>query len=213
VGGYAPRARKTMCARGACDALLGGPSTSPVGATMALRLAMCFVFWAASASWAQTDASVPSHATWQRIEVGPVSFFAPSEVRAISPLFAPKEDPASTPSTVTAADNYARAFDGPTLSFVVQSGPALKDIDAGVEDAGSPSFPSFRAHYEGIGGMRARMESYTAPKNGVLRWENWRVVYFADTGKPNIRVLVTASCDGATGCREIEEFFRTIRFK
>jgi hypothetical protein len=132
VGGYAPRARKTMCARGACDALLGGPSTSPVGATMALRLAMCFVFWAASASWAQTDASVPSHATWQRIEVGPVSFFAPSEVRAISPLFAPKEDPASTPSTVTAADNYARAFDGPTLSFVVQSGPALKDIDAGV---------------------------------------------------------------------------------
>jgi hypothetical protein len=30
VGGYAPRARKRLCARGACGALLGGPSTSPL---------------------------------------------------------------------------------------------------------------------------------------------------------------------------------------
>jgi len=31
VGGYAPRARNRLCARGAWWALLGGPSTSPLG--------------------------------------------------------------------------------------------------------------------------------------------------------------------------------------
>jgi len=57
------------------------------------------------------------------------------------------------------------------------------------------------------------MESFTAPKNGVLRWENYRAVYFADTSKPNMHLAVIASCDGAMGCQEAEDIFRTIRFK
>jgi hypothetical protein len=180
---------------------------------MNLRLTMCFVVWAAVASWAQTEAPIRVPANWKRIDLGPVSFFAPSEVRAATPLFAPKEDPASTPLTVTGADTYVRAFDAPTLYFVAQYGPGVNDFGAGGADAGSPSAPSFRAHYESIGGKRARMESYIAPKNGVLRWENYRYVYFADTGKRNMHLEVTASCDGATGCQEAEDIFRTIRFK
>jgi hypothetical protein len=172
---------------------------------MTLRLAMCFGLWAAAASSAQTETPVQVPANWERIDVGPVLFFAPSEVRAATPLFAPKEDPASTPLTVTGADTYDRRFDGPTLYLLVQYGP-------GVEDPGGPS-PSFRSHYESIGGKRARMESFTAPTNGVLHWENYRVVYFADTGKPNTRLAVIASCDGPRGCQEAQEIFRTIRFK
>ncbi len=32
MGGYAPRARETICAGGACSTLPGGPSTSPIAA-------------------------------------------------------------------------------------------------------------------------------------------------------------------------------------
>jgi hypothetical protein len=199
------RRRGRQYAPAALDqALLGGPSTSPLGATMALRLTMCFILWAATASWAQMGAPAQVPTNCEAREVGPVLFFAPSEIRAATPLFAPKEDPASTPSTVTEGV-YDRGFDGPTLHLLVQYGHVG-------EDQVGPS-QNFRSHYESIDGKRARMESFTAPTNGVLRWENYRVVYFADIGKANMRLRVIASCDGQTGCQEAENIFRTIRFK
>ena len=182
---------------------------------MKLRSALCLVVCAASAAWtslAQPD--VRASADWERLEVGPVLFFAAKEVHATSPLFAPPEDPASTPSTVTAQGTYTRTFDAPTLSFVVSYGPAETDFGAGLGDAGSSSVPSFRAHYEDIGGKRARVEAFHRNfKNGDLRWENWRYIYFDDTGKLNMHLSVMASCDEPEGCREVETIFRTIRFK
>ena len=195
-----------MCARGSNWAPLRGPSTHPLGATVTLRLALYFVLAAALPSWAQTDGPVETPANWQRFEVGPVSFFAPNEVRAVSPLLASKEGPASKPQTATAV-HYARAFQGPTLDLLVDYG------NGDVLTRGDKA--NFQSHHEDIDAKRARFESFamTPIPSPAFRFENFRVVRFADTGKPNMHLAIVASCDGATGCQEAEDIFRTIRFK
>jgi hypothetical protein len=157
-----------------------------------LRLSLCLVLYTASICSAQTDPPVIAPADWKRIDVGPFSFFAPADVH-------------DAPLPGIAEDSYVREFAGQHLVFHFDYGRWSNDL--------SYDYPSFQAHQEVIGGKPAKVVSFTAPPAKEFRYENFRAVYFADTGKPNMRLTMTASCDGASSCQEAVDIFRTLRFR
>lgn len=177
---------------------------------MTLRLALCFVLWVASVSSAEAETPVPVPENWKRIEIGPVSFFVPSDVR---PVDAPKDDPAATAVTPTQG-SFLRALNGPSLFFSVSYGPASVDS---LDSLGVGGALPVSTHYESIGGKRAKMQSFTSARpsgTNAFRWTNCRAVFFiADTGKAKMRLEMVASCKDVTSCREVEDIFRTVRFK
>jgi len=159
---------------------------------VSLRLTLCFALQAAAACSAQTDVPVRAPVDWKRIDAGPFYFFAPADIRD-----------ATAPGI--AYDSYAREFVGQALVLHFDYGQWSNDLNY--------DYPSFRAHQETIGGKPAKMVSFIAPPAKEFRYENFRAVYFVDTGKPNMHLTMTASCDGVSSCRDAEEIFRTVRFK
>jgi hypothetical protein len=55
--------------------------------------------------------------------------------------------------------------------------------------------------------------SYTAVPKNEFRWPDFVAVYFAQAGKPHMRLTLFASCATMSSCRDAEDLVRSIRFK
>jgi hypothetical protein len=149
-----------------------------------LRSALFLILAAAVAS--NADCGEPQ---WHRIDAGPFTFEAPSDVAA-SPLHG------------IAVDSLVKEYRGLSLDIMFDYGRYSGSLK-GYSDTKS----------ETIGGLIARVGAYEDTPQGDFRFGHFRGAHFAATSEPTMRLTMYISCRDAAACKDAESILRTIRFR
>jgi hypothetical protein len=130
---------------------------------------------------------------WKLLNAGPFSFYAPADVVV-----------ATNPGIPI--DSLVGHYRGASIALLFDYGRysnSLSDLNGN---------PTFRSHEELVGGRRARLASWSENQTGDGQPWNVHAVYFRDTGRQDMRLMMSATCSDYVACRDAEEIFRTVRF-
>jgi hypothetical protein len=129
---------------------------------------------------------------WRQVDVKAFSFYAPPGIHEVA-------------LDGIAIDSYVMEFRAPSIALHFDYGRYSNSLQCSGDQ-------TCRSHAESVGGRQARFASWSQDQASDKKSSSQVGVYFPDTGKEGMRLMMSAACDDYVSCRDAEEIFRTIRF-
>lgn len=135
--------------------------------------------------------SVNPPAGWTKVDTGKFVFYVPSDIKTVP---------------VRGIDSFVGQYKGNTISLSFDYG----FYSSRLEDAEGGS--GYTAHWERIGGKKARIASFYFPNTGNP-FDYAIGVHFPEAAGKDVRLTVFATCKSTNEYETARMIFRTIKFK